>query len=127
MSDEFVEGMHNLKQVIIVRTDLEMTKGKIAAQVAHASLRSAMFTMERHPMHFWNWFRDGNSFKIVLKVKTMWEIMDIARRAEAAGMPHSVMVDRGYTQVPADTTTCIALGPAPAKEIDAITGALKLL
>jgi peptidyl-tRNA hydrolase, PTH2 family len=119
------------KQVIIVRTDLDMGKGKIAAQVAHASLYAAISAMvdKRHKDKRWfeKWFNSGDMFKIVLKCRDMFELLELLDKTEKAALPYAIQNDRGYTQVQRNTTTCLAIGPGPAEEIDKITGGLKLL
>lgn len=119
------------KQVIIVRTDLDMGKGKIAAQVAHASLFAALRAMTDKPFNergwFDKWFNSGDMFKIVCKTDNVNTLMLMYRMAREADLPCSLQEDRGLTQVARNTTTCLAIGPAPADEIDKITGGLKLL
>lgn len=116
-----------MKQVIVVRSDLEMGKGKIAAQVAHAALDAAEAARRKHPDWYETWMDVGQA-KVVLKTDGGEAALeDLQRQARSAGLPASIIRDRGLTQVDPGTTTCMAIGPGPSGEIDKITGKLKLL
>jgi len=115
-----------MKQVIVVRSDLKMGKGKVAAQVAHASLASAESARERKPAWYEEWREEGQA-KIVLKVESESELNELYRKARSAGLPTSLIEDRGLTQVEPGTVTCLGVGPGPDKTVDEITGKLKLL
>ena len=113
------------KQAIIVRTDLGMGKGKIAAQVGHACVMGSENVKRSHP-EWWDEWWDGQK-KIVLKVPGIRELYEIRSRAIDLGLPWSEVSDAGHTQLAPGTTTCISIGPAPENLIDRITGDLKLL
>jgi PTH2 family peptidyl-tRNA hydrolase len=115
-----------MKQAIAVRTDLKMGKGKAAAQVAHASLSASELARIRRPNWYEGW-KEGGQAKIVLKVDSEGLLMELFQKAKSAGLPASVVEDRGLTQVEPGTVTCLAVGPAPDSEVDGITGKLKLL
>jgi len=115
-----------MKQAIVVRTDLQMGKGKVAAQVAHASLAAAEEAQERKAGWYREWKGEGQA-KIVLKVGSLDALEELFRKAKSAGLPASMIADRGLTQVEPGTVTCLGLGPAPDAELDKITGKLKLL
>ncbi|MFB5611654.1 MAG: peptidyl-tRNA hydrolase Pth2 [Nitrosopumilaceae archaeon] len=117
--------MANIKQVIAVRTDLDMGKGKIAAQVGHACVLGAENVRKSHPDWFEEWW--GGQEKVVVKVGSMKELEKIKQDAISLDVPWSEVSDAGHTQLPPGTTTCISLGPAPENLIDKITGDLKLL
>ncbi|MGH9992955.1 MAG: peptidyl-tRNA hydrolase Pth2 [Nitrososphaera sp.] len=119
-------GVVEFKQVIVVRRDLGMGTGKIAAQVAHAAVMGAEKTKEKKPDWFEAWF-DGGQAKVVVKVKGMDELMHVRKRAEGLRLPVVQVQDRGLTQIPPGTSTCIGIGPAPADLIDRVTRDLKLL
>jgi len=114
------------KQAIIVRTDLEMGKGKIAAQSSHASLAAYNLVRKKYPEITERWEREGQK-KVVLKVKDEEELMEYFRRATETGIPCELIRDMGLTQVPSGTITCFGAGPWDEKEIDKIFGKLKLL
>jgi PTH2 family peptidyl-tRNA hydrolase len=128
------------KQVIVMRTDLKMRKGKMIAQGAHASMK--VFFDRAHIKSYlggrcelvsgltWqmrDWV-EGIFTKVCLRVESEAELDAIYERALAAGLPAALIVDAGKTEfngVP--TKTCCAIGPAMPEEIDPITGHLKLL
>ncbi len=116
-----VEGEY--KQAIIVRRDLGMSKGKIAAQVAHASLGA----YKRAPGE-WRTAWDGSGQKkVVLRVDSLEELLEVKERAEKAGLPVFLVVDAGRTQLAPGTPTSLGIGPAPSGLVEGVTGSLKLL
>lgn len=117
--------MSHIKQVIVVRTDLEMGKGKIAAQVGHACVLGAESVRKSHPEWFKTWWNGQE--KIVLKVPGPKELDEIKKHAVDLDIPWSEVTDAGHTQIAPGTTTCISLGPAPEDLINKVTGDLKLL
>jgi PTH2 family peptidyl-tRNA hydrolase len=125
------------KQVIVMRKDLGMRKGKMIAQGAHASLkvlldagardpRGHAFTIPLEPaLAVW---LEGRFTKVCVSVDSEAALDAIVDRARAAGVPCALIVDAGHTEfhgVP--TKTCCAVGPAWSEAVDAITGALPLL
>ena len=114
-----------IKHVIVIRTDLDMGKGKIAAQVGHACVMGAAHVRKANPEWFSRWW-DGQE-KVVLKVVNLKELEEIKRSAIEFDLPWSEITDAGHTQIAPGTTTCISIGPAPEEKIDKITGDLKLL
>ena len=114
------------KQVIVVRRDLDMGTGKIAAQVAHAAVMAAEKTKERRREWFKAWFDSGQA-KVVVKVKNMDELAEVRMNAETFRLPVVQVQDSGLTQIPPGTTTCLAIGPAPSELVDKVTCNLKLL
>ena len=114
------------KQVIVVRSDLAMGKGKIAAQAGHAAVSAAEEARKRHPKWWGAWLDEGQC-KIAVKVKGEKELLKIEKEAKEWGLPVALIVDRGLTQLPPGTVTCIGVGPAPADKVDKITGKLALL
>tara|TARA_B110001454_G_scaffold191166_1_gene190701 strand:+ start:2636 stop:2986 length:351 start_codon:yes stop_codon:yes gene_type:complete len=114
-----------IKQVIVVRTDLDMGKGKIAAQVGHACVMGAEHVRKSNPEWFSIWWNGQE--KVVLKVVNLKELEEIKQGAIELGLPWSEITDAGHTQIAPGTTTCISIGPAPEEKIDKITGDLKLL
>lgn len=112
-----------MKQVIIVRQDLQLPKGKVAAQVAHASVTcySKAGFLKRN-----KWMKTGMK-KIVLKVKTVDELQDIKKRAKKKGLTTALIADAGHTVVEAGTITCLGIGPDEDALIDTVTGDLQML
>jgi peptidyl-tRNA hydrolase, PTH2 family len=112
------------KLALVVRADLGMGRGKIAAQAAHAAVAAALATSSS--AEFRAWLRDGQP-KVVLKAVSAAHLDAIADQAIADGLPVQVIHDAGRTQVAAGTPTCCAIGPASDARIDAVTGELSLL
>jgi len=128
------------KQVILVRKDLNMRKGKMVAQGAHASLTVFLQTVSflsdedgslvaRFPVspvaHSW---LTGNFRKICLGVASESELLALFEQARESGLPCSLIRDNGLTEfggVP--TYTTVAIGPALDTQIDPITGHLSPL
>ncbi len=112
------------KLTLVVRADLGMGRGKIAAQAAHAAVAAALASIGTPD--FAAWLRDGQP-KVVLRAGSEEGLYAIADQAAAAGLPVQVIRDAGRTQVAEGTPTCCAIGPAVDSKIDAITGELSLL
>ena len=133
-----------IKQVIVMRTDLGMRRGKQISQGAHASMKvfldrgQVLFdTSPDDPAnpHYLEvtlteamreWV-EGTFTKICVQVKSEDALLDIVAQAEAAGLPVALIKDAGKTEfggVP--THTCCAIGPADADAINLITGSLPL-
>ncbi|MDO8624862.1 MAG: peptidyl-tRNA hydrolase Pth2 [Candidatus Diapherotrites archaeon] len=113
------------KQAIIVRNDLKMDKGKIAAQSAHASLEAVEKCRAKNPQWLDAWRQQGQA-KIVLKVNSENEIVELFESAKRE-LPAALIHDAGHTQVASGSITAIAIGPGPTDRIDKYTGKLKLL
>ncbi len=112
------------KLVVLVRTDLGMGRGKIAAQVAHAAVIAALAAQESRD--FAAWLEEGQP-KVVLRVSDGEQLSAVATAAGAAGLPVHVVRDAGRTQLAPGTATCCAIGPAGNARVDAVTGGLSLL
>eukprot|EP00753_Platysulcus_tardus_P006534 PLAT14290.1.p2 GENE.PLAT14290.1~~PLAT14290.1.p2 ORF type:complete len:170 (+),score=38.10 PLAT14290.1:19-528(+) len=114
------------KMVFVVRKDLKMGQGKIAAQCGHATLGVYDVAKRSHPRWVRHWERYGCK-KVATKVKSEEAIIELVAAARMVGVPHYVVVDAGHTQIAAGSTTVLGLGPAPQSLVDRITGDLKLL
>jgi PTH2 family peptidyl-tRNA hydrolase len=111
-----------MKQAIVARTDLGMGRGKLAAQVAHASLSAYEDTSDRTRK---KWKGEGQK-KIVLKADSESELFRLADEAERRGLPNAIVRDAGHTQLDPGTVTCLAVGPGDDDEVDRVTGDLSL-
>jgi len=114
------------KQVLVFRADLKMGKGKIAAQAGHAAVSAAQDAHVHHKKWWEAWLFEGQR-KIAVKVPSEKELGELEEAADKLGLPHALIIDRGLTQIPEGTITCLGIGPAPAEMVDKLTGKLQLL
>lgn len=112
----------DVKQAIVARGDLEMSAGKLATQVAHASLLAYDNTS---PDAQEEWKRGGQK-KVVVRVDDELSVIALKDQAEAAGLPTGLVKDAGHTQLEPGTVTAVAIGPAGDARVDDITGDLPL-
>jgi len=115
--------MKEYKQVILVRKDLKLSKGKMSAQVAHASTE-ALLRSNKDDISTW---RAQGMGKIVLHVADEKELFKYKQKAKDAGLVTALITDAGRTQLEPGTTTCLGIGPDEVQKIDKITGNLKLV
>jgi PTH2 family peptidyl-tRNA hydrolase len=114
------------KQVIVFRSDLRLSRGKTAAQAGHAAVSAAEQARRRRKKWFEGWLKEGQC-KIAVKVKDEKAMCQLETKAKESGLPCALIVDRGLTEIPPGTVTCLGIGPAPVKRVDGITGMLPLL
>ena len=112
-----------MKQVILVRADLKLPKGKMAAQVAHAAV-DAVLNSDSKKVKDW---RNQGMKKIVLKVKDEKELIKYLQLAKEDGLKTALITDAGRTVIAPGTKTCVGIGPDSEEKIDAITGKLKMV
>ncbi|KAA3672542.1 peptidyl-tRNA hydrolase, PTH2 family [Paragonimus westermani] len=98
------------KMVLVVRTDLNMGKGKIAAQCSHAALDCFQYAQEQNPSLLAAWEEQGQP-KIVLKSDSLQELELLSTKADSLGLVNSIIHDAGHTQVAAGTATVLGIGP----------------
>jgi PTH2 family peptidyl-tRNA hydrolase len=126
------------KQVIVMRTDLNMRKGKMIAQGAHAAIGAYMMlsadsmkTQREYSNDTHRAFQDwgnGTFTKICVRIDSETDLMRIYKEAIQAGLPVKLITDAGHTEFHGEPTrTCLAIGPAWSDDIDRITGNLTLL
>ena len=122
------EEIRKYKQVILIRTDLDMGCGKKCVQVAHASL---MGFCEGDLSVIHNWRVNGMR-KIVLKVSGIPQLNTIVSKTNREGIRSATVVDAGLTQLEPDTVTCVGFQPLAEDDpkcikLNEITKDLKLL
>ncbi len=113
------------KQVIVVRSDLGMGKGKISAQVAHASLEAYEKAKKKNPQWVEAWKGSGQA-KVVVKVVGAQKLLALFESVKNI-LPVALIHDAGRTQIEAGSVTCLGIGPGPESEINKFTKDLKLL
>jgi len=114
------------KQVIVIRSDLKMSRGKIAAQAGHAAVSAAEEARKHHQKWWSAWLEEGQC-KIAVTVGSENELLRLEKEAEELELPHALISDRGLTELPPGTITCLGIGPSPSSKVDKITGTLALL
>ncbi len=110
------------KQVLIIRQDLQLPKGKACVQAAHASVEAVL----KSDLEIVKDWRKQGMAKIALKIKDESELLKYLQLAKDAGLTTALITDAGRTVVAPGTKTCAAIGPDDEKKIDAITGSLPL-
>lgn len=113
--------MSQLKQVILIRKDLKMSAGKVAAQAAHASV-DAVLKSNKKLLNNW---RKAGMKKITLRVDSKEELQKYYDIALKYDLTASLITDAGHTEISPGTQTCVAIGPEPEVKIDEITSELK--
>lgn len=112
-----------MKQVIVVNESLKLPRGKLAAQVAHAAV-AAFLEASGEVQRLW--LEDGMP-KVILQGASADELRRLQEEAKRRGIAAALISDAGRTVIPAGMLTCLGLGPALEKELDEITGELKLV
>merc|ERR1719356_1179925 len=146
MTAETVLMAADLKMVLVVRKDLKMTSGKVAAQCCHACLGVAMDIVNGQHLSNGNGNHNGNGSqmkeynlkrvmsvwrsngekKIVLQCQSEGELTTLRDQAAIHGLPHYLVTDAGHTQIKAGSITVLAIGPYLSERIDLVTKDLKL-
>ena len=114
-----------MKQVIVYRSDLKLSKGKLAIQVAHAAV-SASERAKNFEDWYPKWKSEGQK-KVLVKVSNKEELIELKNIAKAKKLPYYLIKDAGLTEIPPNTITCLGIGPAPENKVDEITGSLTLV
>ncbi|KAL1936594.1 hypothetical protein VTP01DRAFT_728 [Rhizomucor pusillus] len=114
------------KMVLVVRTDLGMTKGKIAAQCGHATLACYKAAKSSNPEVLQKWERSGQA-KVALKCNSEEIMLELQAVALSLNLTAQSICDAGRTQIAAGSRTVLGIGPGPVELIDQVTGHLKLL
>jgi PTH2 family peptidyl-tRNA hydrolase len=114
------------KLVIAVRADLNLSPGKLAAQVGHAAVDCVLATRTNKMKWFRKWHSEGQK-KVVVKVTDLDDLYDLKDRAKRNKLATALIADAGLTELPPGTITCLGVGPGPDKLVDKVTGDLPLL
>ncbi|XP_076876519.1 peptidyl-tRNA hydrolase 2, mitochondrial [Brachyhypopomus gauderio] len=113
------------KMILVVRTDLKMGKGKVAAQCAHAAVSAYRQVQRRHPELLKQWEYCGQP-KVVVKAPDEDCLQELLTHAKELGLTVSLIQDAGRTQIAPGSRTVLGVGPGPADLVDRVTGHLKL-
>jgi PTH2 family peptidyl-tRNA hydrolase len=111
------------KQVIVVRTDLKMSKGKLAAQSSHAAV-DASHKADKKTLDAWK--KEGQK-KVVLKVKSEEELLLLKEKCNKLKIACSLIADGGHTELESGTITALGIGPDTEEKINKVTGSLPLM
>lgn len=113
-----------MKQIIIMRDDLGMSRGKEISQGAHASMKAVIENLEDERVFSW---LSGSFTKVVLVVNSEEELLRLYAQAKAKNLICALIMDEGLTEFDGvHTNTCISIGPDEREKIDEVTGHLKL-
>ncbi|XP_046400062.1 peptidyl-tRNA hydrolase 2, mitochondrial-like [Ischnura elegans] len=126
IKDSFGAGtsMCRPKMVMVVRSDLGMTSGKVASQCSHAAV--ACYELVRGSDIAEHWKAQGQP-KVVLKQdKGEFGLLELLKHAKSLGVPATVVRDAGRTQISAGSAAVLGIGPADSEKVDSIVGHLKL-
>jgi len=115
--------MKEYKQVILIRKDLKMSKGKMSAQAAHASTDAVL---KSHKDDVMAWKNQGMK-KVILGVEDEKELLKLKIDAQDAGLVVVIIADAGRTELAPGTVTAVGIGPAGEEKIDRVTRHLKLI
>ena len=113
------------KLAVVVREDLGLSSGKVAAQVGHASVACAMKAQKSARTWFRAWMEEGQR-KVVLRAEGREALLDLRQEAQTLGLTTALIADAGLTEVPPGTQTCVGIGPGPEATVDRVTGELRL-
>ncbi|KAI5206806.1 PTH2-domain-containing protein [Aureobasidium subglaciale] len=122
----FEDSTEECKLVLVVRTDLGMTKGKIAAQCSHATLACYKTLLRQNSPILKRWEGYGQA-KVAVQVKSEDELLILQAQAISLGICGQIIHDAGRTQIASGSATVLGVGPAPKSMVDQVTGHLKLL
>lgn len=112
------------KLVLVIRNDLKMGKGKVAAQCAHAAVSAYKSALKHQPI-LKAWERSGQ-MKVTVKADNEDELLSILKEAKCWGILTNIIHDAGRTQIAPGSRTVCAVGPGPSDLINEVTGRLKL-
>lgn len=109
--------------MILIRHDLKLPKGKMAAQAAHASVDAVLKSSDAKIS---SWRAEGMK-KVILRVEDEKQLLEYQNKAKAEKLVAAIITDAGKTVVSPGTKTCLAIGPDDEEKIDKVTGNLKLI
>lgn len=123
--EKLADILDDFKMVLVVRNDLKMGKGKIAAQCSHATLGIYKKVLYRAPKALNRWEMCAQP-KVVLKIESEEDMLVLQERAKSLKLPTHITIDAGRTQIAPNSRTVMAI-LGPVEVVDDVTGGLKLL
>ena len=112
--------------VIVGRADLTLSKGKFAAQVAHAAVKCALTAKRTSPKILDKW-NDSGARKVICVASNLEALKRLYGEARADGLVAELISDAGHTEIKAGTITCLGIGPGPRNSVDSLTERLPLM
>ena len=109
-----------ITMVLVTRSDLKLSKGKLAAQVGHAVMECTLRAKKESPRTLDRYRREG-ARKIVCKVPDEDSLRKTLNYAKKAGLISYLVKDAGHTEIPPGTVTVVGIGPGPRSDIDKLT------
>jgi PTH2 family peptidyl-tRNA hydrolase len=117
---------YEYKMVMVIRTDLKMSKGKMIVQACHAAVESSEVA-KRENREIWKKWRNGSSKKVALRIESLEELIELHNNTLQLKLSCALIKDAGLTELPPGTTTALGIGPDKSEVIDKITGQLQLI
>src|SRR5437870_11869850 len=114
------------KLVIAVRSDLDLSRGKLAVQVAHAAVMAALEAKARHRKWFAEWIAEGPK-KVVVKGGPLPELRSLQAKARTMHLPTALVENAALRYLPPGTVTCVGIGPVPNSIVDQVTARLPVM
>ena len=115
-----------MTMVLVTRADLDLSKGKLAAQCGHA-VAECILKAKREDSRMLKRYTRGGARKIVCAAPNLDSLKRLYGDARLCGLVCYMVTDAGHTEIPAGTTTVLGIGPGPRSEIDALTSNLPLV
>lgn len=123
--EQLADILDDFKMILVVRNDLKMGKGKIAAQCSHATLGLYKKLLHRAPKALNRWEMSAQP-KVVVKIESEEDMLALQERAKSLKLPTHITIDAGRTQIAPNSRTVMAI-LGPVEVVDEVTGGLKLL
>jgi PTH2 family peptidyl-tRNA hydrolase len=117
---------YEYKMVMVIRTDLKMSKGKMIVQACHAAVESSEIA-KRENREVWKKWKNSSSKKVALRIESLEELLELHNNTLKLNVAYALIKDAGLTELPPGTTTALGIGPDKSEIIDKITGHLQLI
>ena len=115
-----------LTMVLVTRGDLDLSRGKLAAQCGHAVAECVLKAKREEPRMLKRYMKEG-ARKVVCAAPNLEALRRLFGDARVCGLVYYMVTDAGHTEIPAGTVTVLGIGPGPRSEIDPLTSSLPLV